>query len=127
MKQNPLFDQVKNELQAKEAENYLLQSELQDTLQPSVNAYESIAIVISMLADLNQYIQRNGENEQAKKSKERLTKLFNNLHDLGSLTTTNHSLKLTNKFLHGQNNVLRMEIIELKNKLDIVNKTFEGL
>jgi len=121
------FDNIKSDLQVKEAENYLLQSELTNTIKPSIDAFESIAIVIQMLSELNIYIRKNGENEQAKKSKERLTKLFNNLHDLSSLTTSNHSLKLTNKFLHNQNNLLRVELYDLKKKMDDVNKAFEGV
>lgn len=121
------FDILTNDLQVKEAENYLLQSELTDTLRPSVISFESIGIVVQMLSELNVYIRKNGNNETSEKSKARLTKLFNSIHDLSNLTEVNYSLQNTNRILNGQNNLLRVKVKELEDKLSIVNKAFEGI
>lgn len=121
------FDDIKNQIDVKEAEISLLKDELTDTLTPSVKTLECIEIVIGMICDLNLYIQKNGNNDAALKSKERLTKLFSNLHDLSSIAETNYSLKLTNRNLHTQNNLVRVENNNLNKELKNLKLAFEGL
>lgn len=108
-------------------EMHLLQSEMQDTTKPNVLLMQLVQFVLQMMIELNEYEQKNKLTPRMKASKERLIKMLDITCELSGMGDKMHSLKLSNKFMVGKIQMLRIENAEFKHKLDICNKLGEEI
>lgn len=131
---NPHFknlqDQVKQleeTKQSQEAEIALLQFEIEDVLKPSVAMTEITYIVSEMLSQNIAFAKKNGLTDKVKKSREQLIRLMDVSEVFNRVTIQNRSLQLHNKSLYHAYQMQRIDNLELKNKLDAMQKAFDGL
>ena len=110
-----------------EAEIYLVKSELVDTLKPNILLAEMSGLILQMLIEYTEYIQKHKETEKNKLSKARLIKLLDISGSLNGLGDANQSLKLSNKFISASNYLLKKELAECKLELENVRKSFQEL
>jgi len=130
MKNHHFSDQIKSlqyEVNGKDLEKLALENELKDVLTPSVSQSELTLLIIEMLLEQNQFVKKNGNTDRAKKSKERLLKILDLNQSVDKISIDNNSLKNINRQLHMYYQKLRIENMELKLKLDGMEKAFAGI
>ena len=108
-----------------QAELYFTKNELTDTITPSIAVSELTIYVLEMLAELNEYEQKNKLNDRMVKSKNRLLKMLEIISKVFSITDTMQSLKLNNrelfadlKKLQNSNEELLAEFNKIVNSLN---------
>lgn len=105
----------------------LLQNDMQDTLKPNLLLSELNGYVLEMMNDLVEYEKKNKLTARMQASKERLVKMLFVASELSGVGDKLQSFKLFNRELVGKIQLLRIENADLKNKLEICNKTSQEL
>ena len=95
----------------------LLESEMQDVLEPSLLLSQITYIHTEMLSELFDYIKKNKPSERLTASKERLLNLLTKTEKLNSMTNKMQTLKLFNRELVVKLQLLRVENDELRKQL----------
>lgn len=78
-----------------------------DVLSPSISMVNITSIVSDMLSDNVSYVKKNGLNDAAKSSRERLLKLLDITESFNSIATDNLALKTYNDQLLREIQLLR--------------------
>lgn len=92
---------------------YLL-NELQDTFKPSLDAINITQIVCAMLEDNIAFVAKNGMNNKAKISRDRLLALLNVTELYSSIARENNTFKLLNKNLIIENRQLKKQLADIE-------------
>ena len=95
----------------------LLESEMQDVLEPSLLLSQITYIHTEMLSELFDYIRKNKPSERLTASKERLLNLLTKTEKLNSMTNKMQTLKLFNRELVVKLQLLGVENDELRKQL----------
>jgi len=109
-------------VESKDAENYLLQSEMQDTLSPATTIMKLNQIVLGMICELNEFIRLKARSKKTDDSMARLAKIIELVACMDAISTSNYTLKCSNKYLMGVIGRYRLENQELKTKLNNILK-----
>lgn len=115
-----LEDRIKHlniEQDAKDAEIWLLKSEMVDTLKPIKLLSEQSGLLMDMLEEYIDYFKSRKETEKNKQSKTRLVRLLFISDELSMLTSQNKSLQTANMHLQGKT----------KHLIDVVKKLNQEL
>jgi len=118
-------EQLKDVVDGKNLELELLNSELTDTLSPSIMLSEMSSIFLSMLMENQQFVQKNGMTSKAKESRDRLLRLLEISKDLDGISTSNYNLKATNRLIHAEYQKLRVAYRDLKAEKDKMQKSLD--
>lgn len=106
--------QLNTEAQAKDAEIWLLKSEMTDTLKPTILLTEQSGLLLEMLEEYIDYFKTRKETEKNKQSKLRLMRLLFINDELSVLSGQNKSLQTLNTHLYGK----VRHVIELSRNLN---------
>lgn len=107
-------------IDGKDMQARLIENDMIDTFTPSVSSSEITLLVLQMCMELNQYVQKKGWTDKLKSSQKRLDKLLDLASKVTIATSDNHNLKLINRELHKNYQLLRVENRDLKAKLQAV-------
>lgn len=113
------------EKEAKDAEIWLLKSEMVDAMKPITLLSEQSNLLMEMLEEYIEYFKNRKETEKNKQSKLRLVRLLFISDELSILSGQNKALQVANNHLQGRNRRLSTLVKELTqeiNKLNEVNK-----
>lgn len=110
-----------------ETDLQIIISETIDTLAPSVISMEAMQIVFQMMIQNTEHIQKFGKSEKSNASVKKLTRLYELISKFNSMTGDMNTLKLQNKEFYIKMNLAQKEADQLRNKLDICNKTSEPI
>lgn len=102
-------------------------SETIDVLSPSVISMEATQIVLQMMIQNSEHTQKFGKSEKARASAKKLIRLYELISKFNSMTGDMNTLKLQNKEFYIKMNLAQKEADQLRNKLDICNKTSEPI
>lgn len=92
-------------------------SQMVDTLSPAVLSMEAVQIVLQMMIQNTEYVQKNGKSEKANESAKKLMKLFECVTKLNKITGDMNTLQLQNKEFYVKMKLAQKENIELKQRL----------
>lgn len=109
-------------LQAKESELWLLQSEFTDLTKADDILAEQSGLFIQMMDEYLEYYSDRKETDKSKASKMRLILLMGLNTDLGSISSANYTLKMINRALQGKNHHLRELVMKLNNEINKINQ-----
>lgn len=121
MKLNNDFKEKLNKLQddvdSKEAQIAILESEMQDATTPSNLLIEIKSAVMDMLFDVVKFEKSKGVSEKSKDNKSRLETLLDKIDAINKVANMAYNLKGINRKLHAAYQLLRIENSELKAEL----------
>jgi hypothetical protein len=72
--------------------------------------------------EVNEFERKKGVTEKTKFSKQRLLKLMELNEIQSNITVVNHGLKLTNRLLHANYQMVRVENMNLKRQIQNIEK-----
>jgi hypothetical protein len=108
---------LQDEVDGKNLEMRLLESELVDTTKPAVIHSQAAAIAFEMLSDVLVHISKKGLSDKAKESKDRLMKLNGLLDEMGLVMNNTHRLKIANNELFTHYQLLRVQNKDLRQQI----------
>lgn len=98
------------------------QMELEALLKPDVDVMVSIGVVVSMLAEVEQYGAKNGVNKKYTESRARLKILFEFLQNCSSITSRANILRLHLEISNREKVKLKAKIDELETKIHKIDE-----
>lgn len=110
-------DNLQLELDAKEIELLMVQSELADAKEPYRIQSEIISITIEMLSEFLNHAAKNGDSETNKYRRDRLMRLNELIDKFSTTTTAIHNVHLLNRSIAGKYQLLYAEYKKVKDEL----------
>lgn len=113
-------NELKDIVDGKDLQARLIESDMVEIFSASDSASEITQITLQIMMELNQFVQKKGWTDATKASQVRLTRLLELSSHVGTATDANYKLKLVNRELHTNYQILRVENKELKSKLQAI-------
>lgn len=113
-------NELKDIVDGKDLQARLIESYMVETFSASDAASEITQITLQIMMELNKFVQKKGWTDATKASQARLTRLLELSSQVGTVTDANYRLKLVNRDLHANYQILRVENKELKSKLQAI-------
>lgn len=111
------IEQLQGTVEAKNIELRLLESELQDTLTPSIVSSKITCTVADMIGELLEFEKKKGVSEKTTFSKQRLIGLMLDTEKLNTLAQKLNTLQLNNRFMAAEYRLLRIKNLKLEQEL----------
>lgn len=111
------IERLEDTVESKNVELRLIESELQDTLTPSLLGTQVTCTVAEMIGELLEFEKKKGISEKTTFSKQRLIGLMFDTEKLNTLTQKLNTLQLSNKFIAAEYRLLRIENMKLREQI----------
>jgi hypothetical protein len=111
------IERLEDTVESKNVELRLIESELQETLTPSLLGTQINCTVAEMIGELLEFEKKKGVSEKTTFSKQRLIGLMFDTEKLNSLTQKLNTLQLSNRFMAAEYRLLRIENMKLKEQI----------
>lgn len=111
------LNQLQDDVASKEVQVALLESEMTDTVMPSMILSQIKSIVMEMQFDVLKFEKEKGKSEKSAFGKERLSALMGLVERLDGISNANYNLKGANRRIHTNYQILRVENRELRGEL----------
>ncbi len=105
---------LKMQISSAEADLLFTQNELVDTLRPALKITDFTFVIAELLIKNTEYVKRVGMTEAAKEAREKLLYLLEVGELFNTISNDNQKLKLYNRALLGNNQLLKADLAEIK-------------
>jgi hypothetical protein len=104
---------LQDTIDGKDLQAILIKSEMEDITKPTIAIAESNRLILDMFNELSLFCKSKGWNDKTMASRARLIRLLS-LNDVSDMSNQNYRLKLANKEIHKNYQLLRIENHKLK-------------
>lgn len=98
-----------------------IKNELTDVLRPSVYMTEITYTICQLIEENLLYVKKNGLNQKAKDSREKLLKILDLSEQFNTVAYQNNTLKLRNRNLLIDNQQLRRKLKDIEQQENLAN------
>lgn len=116
------IDDLQDGIDGKNLELQVMENEMTDVFKSSVAASQITQMVLQIMIELNQHVQKKGWSDAARASQTRLIKMLGAASVMMSATDENYRLKLVNAELYKNYQLLRVQNKEMRLKLENIEK-----
>jgi hypothetical protein len=111
------LNQLQDDVDSKEAQIVILESEMQDAITPSNLIIDIKSTLMDMMFEIVVFEKGKGKSEKSTASKKRIEGLLESIDKLNGIASMNYNLKGANRSIHAKYQALRVENSELKAEL----------
>ncbi|MEB0262881.1 hypothetical protein [Mucilaginibacter sp. 10I4] len=108
------LNQLQDDVDSKEAQIAILESEMLDAVMPSNLIIDIKSTIMDMMFEIVVFEKSKGITEKSTASKNRLNGLLQGIDELNGISSANYNLKAANRLIHTKYQMLRVVNSELK-------------
>lgn len=113
-------ERLQDDIDGKNLELTLLESEMADVVSGPRIISEINGFFLQMLTEQQAFVSKKGLTPAVKTGRERVLRLMELLKSLSDISTSNYTLRCSNRIIHAQYQLMRIENKKLKEQLQAI-------